>query len=979
MSNTCEKYLRVLNDFGSGAQELPIFAKIRFIKQTINDVSNKVISADDVEQVCVDFFDENASNLGIRNETQKETLAIDCAKMILRYVNYETRTPVFPPAKLIDNGKIKKMVKPDRAFIYPDTVGNKIYEVVRIKCSKPHITQTDADKGRENAIALYELLNYGRTLIRGKGVEHVVASFYYLGKASDKYETTETLDSHYDAGFFDAKGSFSASTGAKNIIRLVETYRNGRLVTAEYDSKKGKVILLDKYDDVYAEAIDKTYRTKDSNECTPSDCEKCEIKDMCHYTMPPLAIEAEKETTKAKRMKLNPAQQAATDYDSGVVRINAGAGTGKTNTVKSHFISLCDKGVDPRNILVITFTNSGAEEMRARILSSLSRNGIDVDPNELSIMTFNAFGYSQIKEHYKQLGYTSSPKLIDDIERSAEIAKILNNTTKINGLNYRNFSTNTKFTKGALALVSMVFSLAKKYSLSISDADECRRLLADKYNYSLPSMVCSEILRLYPIYDDNLHTLNLIEFDDQLTALFELIYQDPDFIEKLGYEHIIVDEFQDTDEQQINLLKEMINTSCFKSLMVVGDDSQAIYGFRDTDTKYIIHFEDYIGRPVDDIFLVENYRCSPEIIDFANNINSYMTARIEKDLVATRPSNDPVTVMGFGDSTQEYSYIADQIRQNIENGTKPENICFIAYSKSELQKMADILTAMNIPSVLMNPELLKDNSRVQAGLALFRALQNPKDNIALMTYASARSNKKITDASYTVAKQILLDAQTELEYCRRLPENAKKQRILEMLKELDKDDEVFESFIATIEFKPSISQMYDYISDFEDFGDRAAFRRNKSYPGVVLTTAHSSKGLEWPIVYVSVSNFYDKTTKYNEHNEIRRLLFVSATRAKERLVITGKWVSFSDKKIDYFNPFLVESFKAIGQMLSNTDLINIMHIYRQEKIKVRNEQKLKKLAEKPVKQIHSFNARTTRAHRKQGRQTTLRNKRIVLK
>lgn len=575
MSNTCEKYLRVVQNFGLGFQNHPVLEKIRFTKDVILRCLKHEIASDDVEQECLTYFNDNKDRLGLRNEDQEVILAKDCAKQILRYVNSETRTPVELPVKDVLIGNcFKKRIKPDLGFIYNDINGDKIYECVRIKCSKPNVTQADADKGREKALGLYELLPYARTLIRGKGVEHVIVTFCFLGKASDKYETTESLDAHYDENFFASSNGYTAAKGGKNIIRLIETYRNGMLVEKDYDYKKNSLVQLPDYDELFRETIETNYRTKDAHDCTAADCAKCDIHELCQYTMPPKAVDMVKETTKAKRMKLTPAQQAASDYDSGIVRINAGAGTGKTNTVKSHFVSLCDKGFDPRNILVITFTNSGAEEMRARILAGLKRNGIDIDPNELSIMTFNAFGYLQIQEHYKELGYTAVPKLIDDIERSSAIAKILNNTPKINGLNYRNFSTNTKAIKGALAVAGMVFSLAKKYGLSVSDGKKCSDYMSDKYNYSLISDICTDLLKLYPIYDQNLHDANLIEFDDQLVGIFELMYQDPDFIEKLGYEHIIVDEFQDTDEQQINLLKEMTNTSCFKSLMVVGDDSQ---------------------------------------------------------------------------------------------------------------------------------------------------------------------------------------------------------------------------------------------------------------------------------------------------------------------------------------------------------------------------------------------------------------------
>lgn len=997
--NPCAIYDKAKNNYGLGYEKTANVLKTRYILDKIasllDDKFKGVYDPSNLQEETESFFLNPDSGFFWKHDQQAKEQAVDTTRQILRYVNSENRKPVYFDGKEIVMPTGKTIyVRPTEVFITTNSKGQRIIEVVKIKTSRPKITQRQAENGAESAIELFELLKFGQTLLNKKGEENVVASIYYLRKDSDRYADASTgLNGNFDENFFNLKDTASSSSNGRNIIKIIESYRNGLKLTLGYNPKARthKSFALPDYDKIFKNSCDVAYSKIEASECSPSLCENCPIKAMCpkHFTEAPLAIETEKETVRAKRMKLTPSQKAATNFDSGLCRINAGAGAGKTSVVKSHFMSLCEKGFDPTKILVITFTNSGAEEMRSRIVSGLKRNGIEVDPDSLWILTFNAFGDLLLKSNYYKLGYSVAPKLIDDIERSRIITEVLKENPVINGLDYRNFTLNHSNVKGALPTVATVFSLAKKYSLSYADYIQCSEMLHDKYAFSISYATCKEILKLYPKYDDKLRESNLIEFDDQIANIFEILYHEPDFFEKLGFEHIIVDEFQDTDQQQIDILKQLIDSPSFKSLMVVGDDSQAIYGFRDTSPDYIIHFEDYIGSPLTDIYLLENFRSTPQIIEFANKINNMNTSKIAKDLVATRPSGDPVTVVGFGDQKQEYSYIVEQIKQNINDGVKPEDIAFIGYTKSELRKMADLLSKEGITSVMMNPELLQENSRVLAGLAMLKALQNPADRKSLLTYASALNDKNIMELSFAKAQKAISFAESKLAECRRMPEPTKKVQIVELLKELDRnDDEVFEGFIASIEFKPSVAEMYDYARDFEEFGDRAAIRRSHSYPGVVLTTAHSSKGLEWPIAYVSVSKFDDEvlSKKLETIEERRRLLFVSATRAKDRLVVTGTWVAYttSDKynpkaKMQWYNKYLLNAFEAIGENFTDTDLKEIYTIYRTVKAEERQKEKLVKASTVLPKRTYTFNPRKMRSLRKKGRQTVKRHNRIILK
>lgn len=130
------------------------------------------------------------------------------------------------------------------------------------------------------------------------------------------------------------------------------------------------------------------------------------------------------------------------------------------------------------------------------------------------------------------------------------------------------------------------------------------------------------IFQMYHEYDNTLHTRNMLEYDDQLLQVNRLLELHPSLFEEIGYKHVIVDEFQDTDLPQIHLLNKIIDTSSFKSFMAVGDDSQSIFAFRHTSPEYMINFGQYFTPNFDDFNLVENHRSTKNIINLANTINN---------------------------------------------------------------------------------------------------------------------------------------------------------------------------------------------------------------------------------------------------------------------------------------------------------------------------------------------------------------------
>ena len=286
---------------------------------------------------------------------------------------------------------------------------------------------------------------------------------------------------------------------------------------------------------------------------------------------------------------------------------------------------------------MITFTNAGAKEMRDRIQLCIETYGLQhpVNLDEMVICTFNAFGDMVIGDNFRNLGYSKKPKIIDDVERFGIISRLLNAhpIAEWTGESFLHFNSTRKDARGALAITGDIFRMIKQLDIDPTKVTP-QDVREATINSDMPDSAIQAVINLYPLFHQALVSNNLIEFIDQEVLPFQLFDMDPMYLQnRFPFKHIIVDEFQDSNAGQIDLLNVLKTLPTFESLMVVGDDSQAIFGFRNTSPEYIINFSDYIGEDVQDIFLMENHRSTPEIIDFANKINALNEHRVEKDLV----------------------------------------------------------------------------------------------------------------------------------------------------------------------------------------------------------------------------------------------------------------------------------------------------------------------------------------------------------
>lgn len=823
------------------SEKNPMITKVVVCKDVLKRYLNGDIAAADVPTVLETEFD----NVGYVDKNQKLENLSEMQFQLSRYVGAEEnevgiRTRLKPTPMVLNIFGTDVWTAPDAVFV----VGNRI-EVVKYQFKAPNVAQNGStrDASVNNCLEIYALWKYGRSIAFSD--DDVISAGYIFTGREKKHEA--------DLDF----GPLSPNNKL--------AYRMLTMQAGDED------VVDDIYKDIWQEFLI-------GSTCEEADCMFCEYQNACKYTPAPPA--APQKTSKSmSNLTLSPQQEAAISFTQGIGRIKAGAGAGKTLVVSLRVVSLLSAGYDPEKMLFITFTINGAEEMRQRIKFFCQDFGYSPEvTDKIRIMTFNSFGQLAIENEWPNLGYTECPQVIDSIRRKVMILAATEGY-ELPGVNYKNFEG--LYGNGGFDTICQTFETMKFYGITAYNWK--------KFEEKLPAFVDDSWIEAYEKYCDALQKANLVEYADQQRLLEVILADNPYYIEdKYGFEHIIVDEFQDTSDQEIELLKKMVDSKTFVSLLVVGDDAQNIFeSLRHTTVENIVNFDEKMGEPVTDFELMENYRSTPEIIDVANKINDGRVISLGGHLVSMRNSGAAVEVFAFESQKTEYRTVADKIQYKIDyESTKPEDIAFIAKDGNELKAMAAELTKRGIQSQFLTPESVIDNSRVVAALAAGEYLENDECTLAAFDYLNTVSDGQLFEKSDA-------EIQTEIDVLKEqtqaaLQEHNKIDTYFDMLSKLDETDETYMSFRERLDQFNNWEDLLAYLRAFKRFGGKEKYRR-KAYAGngVVLTTVHSSKGLEWKYVYVSLTKFNAKASTPSAVEESRRILFTAVTRAKDELVITG--------------------------------------------------------------------------------------------
>ena len=399
---------------------------------------------------------------------------------------------------------------------------------------------------------------------------------------------------------------------------------------------------------------------------------------------------------------LNEKQQEAVKETEGAVLVLAGAGSGKTKVLTTRVAYLInEKGVNPRNILAITFTNKAATEMKERI-SKMVENS-----NKIQISTYHSLGLLFIRENCEKLNYQSNFTILDSEDALTLIKKIM----KEKGIDDKAF--NPRAIRNAISSAKNELIDAKSYE-----------------KYALTEFE-KKVYEVYLNYEKRLKLGNSLDFDDLLMLPIILFKNNPDILSKYQdrFEYILIDEYQDTNYAQYMLSKLL--SAKYKNIFVVGDIDQSIYAFRGANYKNILNFEkDYPNNKT--ILLEENYRSTKCILNVANDIIKNNKQRKEKNLWTQNNDGEKITYHKAENEKDEANYVKNEIQKLIDNGVEKSNIAVLYRTNAQSRIIEEELLHHNIPYKVVGSFYFYNRKEIKDLISYLKLIYNPHDDISLL-------------------------------------------------------------------------------------------------------------------------------------------------------------------------------------------------------------------------------------------------------
>ena len=608
---------------------------------------------------------------------------------------------------------------------------------------------------------------------------------------------------------------------------------------------------------------------------------------------------------------LNGPQKEAVLHTDGPLLILAGAGSGKTRVLTHRIAYLIDeKGVNPWNILAITFTNKAAEEMRQRV-DSLVNFGAE----SIWVSTFHSMCVRILRRFIDRLGYETRFTIYDTDDQKTLMKEVC-----------RKVDIDTKVFK-------------ERSLLSAISSAKNEMILPDEFELNAGGDFGQrKIAKVYREYEAQLKSNNALDFDDLLVKTVQLLETQPDVLEyyQERFRYIMVDEYQDTNTVQFRLISLLAGK--YKNLCVVGDDDQSIYKFRGANIRNILDFEhEFPDAHV--IKLEQNYRSTGNILDAANGVISNNKGRKEKTLWTDNGEGEKVHLRQFDTAYDEAEFIAEDIRREVREGASYNDNAVLYRTNAQSRLFEEKFIAMNIPYKIVGGinfyarreikdllAYLKTVDNGQDDLAVRRIINVPKRGIGLTTinriqesaaergigfYEALLAPELIPGVGRSASK---LDSFAALiEYFKG---RAEQESISDLLREilektgyiesLESEDKVeAEARIENIDELLNKAAAYEedcqdrdeeptlsgFLEEVALVADIDSLDEDQDY--VVLMTLHSAKGLEFPHVYLAgmedglFPSYMTITSDDNENlEEERRLCYVGITRAERELTLT---------------------------------------------------------------------------------------------
>lgn len=617
------------------------------------------------------------------------------------------------------------------------------------------------------------------------------------------------------------------------------------------------------------------------------------------------------------KVVLNTAQQDAVSHTEGPLLIVAGAGAGKTKTLTERIVAIIKKGVDPRNILAVTFTNKAAKEMRERIISRLEEEHSIEKENPYhhtpTIKTFHSLGLMMLGEQADRLGLLRHPTIFD----SADSLSVIKRAVEKLGLDPKVHDPSK---------IRAIISREKSDFVSQQD-----------YEKKVATAQMGIVSNVWRIYQEELAHQKAVDFDDLIVRAVQMLEDHEDI--RNYYQHrfkyIHVDEYQDTNGAQYAFIKLLVNPS-YNHICVVGDTDQNIYSWRGANIRNILNFEkDFAGAHT--VILEENYRSSANILLLANAVIKKNTVRTEKNLFTSQAGGDTVEVAPCWDEEAEAQMIARTCKKLIENGEDPTGIAVLYRANFQSRIIEEGFLKENVIYNLLGTKFferkeIKDvlsylraalNRDSQADLR--RVIDTPKRGIGKVTVAKLfagediplKAQAKITEL-YTFLDKIMTTLETEplSHVISMIIVDSGMER--EMLEGSGEDKERLEnarelvSLTVRYDGVPGRDALTVFLEETSLQSDQDNDTKEKN--GVRLMTVHASKGLEFNHVFITGleqdlfphKNIGNRKRSKEEEEEERRLFYVAVTRARKQLHLSYAELRtiFGQKQINAPSEFL---------------------------------------------------------------------------
>ena len=600
---------------------------------------------------------------------------------------------------------------------------------------------------------------------------------------------------------------------------------------------------------------------------------------------------------------LNPAQREAVLTTEGPLLVVAGAGSGKTRVLTyrvAHLISAC--GVQPNEILAITFTNKAAGEMRDRLealLGPLAR--------AIWILTFHAACGRILRREAPRLGYKGNFTIYDQADQVRLTKQCLEELDR----------DPKRFVPGG---IHAQISSAKNQLIG-----------PDDYLSRVSSFYDQTVADVYGLYQKRLHASNAVDFDDLLMLTVEVLERFPEALARWqkAFRYVLVDEYQDTNHAQYRLLQLLAGKH--RNLMVVGDPDQSIYAFRGADIRNILEFErDFPETRV--IPLEQNYRSTNTILRAANAVIANNRERKEKNLWSELGEGLPVHVIEVEDEHAEARFVAAEIAARVEEGYSADEVAVFYRTNAQSRVLEDVLVRQGIAYQVIGGPRFYERAEIKDLIAYLQVLDNPFDAVSLQRIAN-RPRRGIGDASLARLRAYADGHGISLFETLAYPEEAgvgaaplknvsALRTLLVSLQAAAQDlsvPDLIEAVIdrsgyrdaleaeRTIEAQGRLENLQElvgvgreylqqtqepslsgFLQEISLYSDQDAIRGEQSL--VTLMTIHNAKGLEFKSVFVigMEEGIFPHIRSIEEQSveEERRLAYVGMTRAEERLVLT---------------------------------------------------------------------------------------------